>query len=501
MPRKITIKNLRHISNLEFEIPRRGVWLLTGANGTGKTSLLGCLRRIGFSNAFPIHFPASRMSDRLDSYEGASVTYETPGGAVTYTYRTERWVPTPRANSRVLETLGYPDVVYVAANADRIEPRKEDFSPRKVRAAPQELITAANQIFSSAKFDVLKTINVRKGVGNQAFLLELPTGNKQGKHYFSEKNLSLGELCILKLLRMLADCRQGSLILVDELELALHPTAQAELLRYLQQIADDKNLTIVVSTHSSTLIKQAPRDRILLLQADGDGAVSCTSRCFPSFVLGALAYREEAASDVVIYVEDDAARAIVEQLARRFIADQYQINSLVPSVSVVPVGGITNVLRFFTRQRPLLPAITRAFVVLDADAQATLDAARAEDIVRIYRDERRAISFLPFTPEVGLAQYLNASREQALAQLRQHFLFNTLTLRRADIGPVPADNAANLRDDCKRIVDEVCDRLSAQLPNASSDDVRLVLFKLLAEHTYVTNRPGVMQQFGPIIRG
>lgn len=242
----------------------------------------------------------------------------------------------------------------------------------------------------------MKTINVRKGVGNQAFLLELPTGNKQGKHYFSEKNLSLGELCILKLLRMLADCRQGSLILVDELELALHPTAQAELLRYLQQIADDKNLTIVVSTHSSTLIKQAPRDRILLLQADGDGAVSCTARCFPSFVLGALAYREEAASDVVIYVEDDAARAIVEQLARRFIADQYQINSLVPSVSVVPVGGITNVLRFFTRQRPLLPAITRAFVVLDADAQATLDAARAEDIVRIYRDERRAISFLPF---------------------------------------------------------------------------------------------------------
>ncbi|WP_341772459.1 AAA family ATPase, partial [Burkholderia pseudomallei] len=256
----------------------------------------------------------------------------------------------------MLETLGYPDVVYVAANADRIEPRKEDFSPRKVRAAPQELITAANQIFSSAKFDALKTINVRKGVGNQAFLLELPTGNKQGKHYFSEKNLSLGELCILKLLRMLADCRQGSLILVDELELALHPTAQAELLRYLQQIADDKNLTIVVSTHSSTLIKQAPRDRILLLQADGDGAVSCTARCFPSFVLGALAYREEAASDVVIYVEDDAARAIVEQLARRFIADQYQINSLVPSVSVVPVGGITNVLRFFTRQRPLLPA-------------------------------------------------------------------------------------------------------------------------------------------------
>jgi hypothetical protein len=135
MPSKITINNLRHITCLEFSIPKQGVWLLTGSNGTGKTSLLGCLRRIGFKNAFPSHFPASRMSDQLDSCEGASIQYETPGGLVTYTYRTERWVPFPKANSNVLETLRYPSAVYIAANADRIEPNKDDFSPRKVRAA------------------------------------------------------------------------------------------------------------------------------------------------------------------------------------------------------------------------------------------------------------------------------------------------------------------------------------------------------------------------------
>lgn len=501
MAAKIIIKNLRHIASLEFTIPRPGVWLLTGANGTGKTSLLGCLRRLGFPNAFPFHFPASRKSDQLDSYDGASIQYETPGGTVTYTYRTERWVPTPKANSGVLSTVGYPSVLYIAANADRIEPNKDDFSPKRVRAARAEIIAAANQIFCNDKFNALKTINVRKGVGSEAFLLELPNVRKQRKHYFSEKNLSLGELCVVKLLRMMADCPRGSLVLIDELELALHPTAQTELLKYLHQIADEKSLTIIVSTHSATLIKQASRKQILLLQADGEGAVTCTGNCFPSFVLGALAYREESASDVVIYVEDEAARAVVEQFAHRFIADQFPLNSLVPSVNAIAVGGITNVIRFFTRQKPLLPSITRAYVVLDADAEETLDNAQVEDIVRIYRDQRQFISFLPFTPEVGLVTHLTANRVDILASLKRHFSLNTLTLRRADIGQMPEENTPNCRDICKVIVDNVCDNLSAQLANASSNDVRMTLFKLLAEHTYAEKRPQIMQQFGPIIRG
>jgi ABC-type cobalamin/Fe3+-siderophores transport system ATPase subunit len=63
----INIQNLRNLNSLHFEIPDRGVTLLTGSNGSGKTSLLACLRRIGHSNAFPIHFPTSLRSDRLDN--------------------------------------------------------------------------------------------------------------------------------------------------------------------------------------------------------------------------------------------------------------------------------------------------------------------------------------------------------------------------------------------------------------------------------------------------
>ena len=498
---KITIQNLRHITNLEFDIPRPGVWLLTGSNGTGKTSLLGCLRRIGYKNAFPVHFPTSKKSDRLDSNEGASISYSTPGGSVTYTYRTERWVPKPKSHSGVLGSLGYPDVVYIAADADRIEPRREDFAPSRVRTAPVGVIAAANQIFGTKKFELLKVINVRRGVGSEAFLLELPTPTRQPKKYFSEKNLSLGELCIIKLLRTLNECRRGSLILIDEVELALHPMAQAELLTYLQRISDEKSLTVIVSTHSATLIKQSQRKKIMFLQADSPGMISCAISCYSSYVLGALSYQEESASDVLIYVEDDAARIIVEKLAQKFIAESFAADSLAPSVNVIPVGGITNVLRFFVRQRPLLPAITRAYVILDADAEESLENAQAEDIVRIYRAEGRSISFLSFTPEVGLCDFFHRDQAGILTSLKRYYSLNTLTLRGVNMGNPPNPELPGIRDLCKTVVDTVCTQLSNQLPNASSTDVRQKLFKLLAEHTFANDRARVMQQFGPVIRG
>lgn len=498
MPVQITIENLRHIRRLQFTLPGAGVWLLTGANGMGKTSLLACLRRIGYSNAFPTHFPASQKSERLDSFDGSSVRYDVNGAAVTYRYRGERWVPHPKANSKLLEQAGFPSVRYIAADATRIEPNKDDFLLRRIRPAHADIVEAANRIFNSTKFNALKTINLRTGVGSDAFLLEIPvTPGRAGRHYISERNFSLGELCILKLLRLLKDCPNGSLVLIDELELALHPMAQVALLRYLDDVATDKALTIIVSTHSSTLIKQARTNRLLLLQEDAEGGIICQDKCFPSLVLGALAYREENAADVIVYVEDNAAQVLLEQFASRFCQQTYQNFELAPSIQVIPVGGMTNVLRFFVRQRPLLPAITRSYVMLDADAQQTLNAARVEDIVRIRDEERDFISYLPVTPEVGLATFLHNSYQNALASLRVHYRLQ-IALTQRDVGQLPA---AAERDACKAMVNRVCDLIAVQLPNISSTDVKETLLRLLADHIFAVDRPRIMQLMGPVIRG
>lgn len=57
MERKIIISNLKGIGHLEFTFPaKKGVYLLVGANGTGKTTLMTCMHRIGNNLAFAYRF-------------------------------------------------------------------------------------------------------------------------------------------------------------------------------------------------------------------------------------------------------------------------------------------------------------------------------------------------------------------------------------------------------------------------------------------------------------
>ena len=80
-----------------------------------------------------------------------------------------------------------------------------------------------------------------------------------GDTYYSEKNFSLGEILILNTLLLIDDVTAGSMLLIDELEMALHPRVQIRLLKYLENKAIEKNLVIILSTHSSSLIKSAKK--------------------------------------------------------------------------------------------------------------------------------------------------------------------------------------------------------------------------------------------------
>jgi recombinational DNA repair ATPase RecF len=98
--RKVTLKNIRNIRSLEFEIPQPGVWMLASANGAGKTSLLACLLRIGKPNAFQTAFP--RGYGNIDQNTNANIKYSMGEEEVIYSYGGHRWAPTPRT-AKVLQ--------------------------------------------------------------------------------------------------------------------------------------------------------------------------------------------------------------------------------------------------------------------------------------------------------------------------------------------------------------------------------------------------------------
>ena len=502
MPNRIRIEGLKHIQSLVFDIPGSGVHLLAGPNGAGKTTLLACLRRIAHRNAFALHFPSSRQSDRLDNFSTANITYEVGNDSVAYAYAGERWVPRPRANNNLLQRMGYREVLYVGATADRITPRPEDFSLRRVKSPAEAIRVAANEVFQTDKFDGLRIINLSRGSGNAAFLMQTAR-----RTYYSEKNFSLGELCVLKLIRSLQRLTRGSLLLVDELELALHPKVQINLLRYLEDMARQKQLTVIFSTHSVSLIKSVPRSRLLYLEND-NGVVTTIKGCYPTYALGGLALGEERAPDVVIYVEDVCAVDVVEGLLRRFREARFgQDHRLFPSVKVTPVGPFMSVVRFLSHGQAMLPEGTRTRAMLDGDVRdETVENWEREDNherLAEFQAHGDVLNYLPWTPEVGLFHhFISPHREDALRRLRAGFGENRIDIPRSVTQAIPDIQVASgrpLRDGCKNALALLVEHIHGLKPNMSKDAVQTGIFQAFCDHHFEHHRADVMQLMGPIV--
>lgn len=499
MPAIIEICNLRNIERLRFIIPDRGVSLLTAGNGAGKTSLLACLRRIGYPNAFPVHFPSSLKSARLDNHSNGTVTYHINGEEVEYAYRGARWTPRPRRNSSLFDKLGYSEVAYIGATADRITPRPEDFEPHLVRAAPKAIVDGANLIFDTSKFGMLRTINLARGVGNEAFVLAI-AGTPLTYH--SEQHFSLGELCVLKLLRLLKDVNNNSMIIIDELEMALHPRAQVKLLSYLEDQARLKHLTIIFSTHSVTLLKTIHRSQIIYLERSDDGETRPIYCCYPTYAIGNIASDEEALPDVLLYVEDVLARDVLTAFFERFADDKFPDPNQRPSAKIIPIGGFDQVVSFLERNRSVLPPQVKQKAVLDEDVSSeTLAAWRAADnFSRLakFRSQQQDISFLPFTPEVGILNYISSNLAAVEAESRRRFADNQIRIA-PHIAKFQSGLAgAQLRRSAKEAFQDLSSYLQSRTQR-TPEAIQEQLCNIFAGLSWTENKEAFMRLLGPLM--
>ena len=421
---RITIKKLKTLNELVFEVPKAGLFLLCGANGTGKSSLLACLHRIGFPNAFPDAFRTSRVSALLDSFSDTEITYSVGARSVKYIYGGQRWVPNPRKNASVLNDFGFSSVLHIGANAARIEPRPEDFKPNRVKDASNFIRAHAKTILDSEKFGSLKVVNVKRGMTN-AFLLPIQSSvsvipSKQ--LYFSERNFSLGELCVLKLLRSLETCGKGALLLIDEIELALHPTAQVRLLSVLERISDEKKLTVLVATHSVSLINAVERTQLLQLVRNGND-VECVSAPYHGAAIGAVTPTEERHIDCVFAVEDDKAATIARAILASLM-EQTPLHARA-AVQVIPIGPFDAVMKFVRNSSAIVAAKTRVFALIDKDVETeTLASWHANGNfaqLQLSKDIAAKLRYLPWTPEVGIAKRFKVDKQLHLSELRKLF--------------------------------------------------------------------------------
>lgn len=484
MAAKITIRNIKSIKFLEFEVPSHGAFILTGMNGCGKTSLLVTLDRMRNNHAFQLGFPAAGKSQALDRLDEARIEYEINNKHVSYRYNNTRWSATPKSHSNLIKQA-YTDVQFFKADSSRVEPITTDPRALVKKPADPKLVEFLNNVFDTKKFDRLLKINLR-GKNSTAHIIELPT--KDGvRSFYSEKHFSLGELCVLRLAIRLLSVKTSGLYIVDEFEMALHPAAQIRLFREIEKLTKSINCTALVSTHSSSLIKSVKRSAIIYLD-NQSGTVHAKRNVYPTYALQSLALDEESAPDKIILVEDVSAKHCVTAMWHNYIRTN-TVNHTLPEIRVVIIGGYTEVLRFLSRSSSITASNTRCMAALDEDAQEKCVLPAPQNGVRVaptdtnllYQSQANDVVFLPWTPEVGVCDLIASDPARHLIKLGE-FTSCKIQMDKNTLTHHKTLTPKLRRIHCKQVVSELSDKIVSKL-RCTEDRAHEYIFGYLVEAT------------------
>lgn len=500
---KIILRNIKRITEFNFEVPRQGVWVLTGLNGSGKTSLFASIYRIGAQHAFQRFYKTSPLEHRLDSYEAAEIEYQIGEETVKYHYGGQRWRATPRRNANLFSQSPYASIEYIEASGDRIEPFPDEIQPRRLRDPRNEIKDFLSAVLGDPKWNNLKHVNTRRGVGNDAYLIPYQAGGRN--YYFSEKSFSLGELCALKLAIKIIDVPVNSLLLIDEVEMALHPQAQVRLLDKVSQIATAKQLTVLFSTHSATIIKNSERRQIIHLRSDNNGKISPVVGAFPAQVLGDIAFDDELAADFIFYVEDKQAKLLTEQLVGMYMAHCHPDRNYRPLYKVAPVGGFVQVMEMLNNSSAIFANYVKRYALLDEDVKTeSLAAARQQQnqvLLGLFAAVSNKVKFLPCTPEVGVVEMFEnhaAIDAQLLNQLNNMFEGHNINLTALTSAPEYLQlTKVNIRDRAKDRMSNIVNKIIA---NTGIDEihVRRTIYNEYCKFKYAANIGQLQSLLGPI---
>ena len=144
---------------------------------------------------------------------------------------------------------------------------------------------------------------------------------------YSEAFAGSGEFAVVRLVVGVMSSPEGSLILLDEPEVSLHPGAQDRLMTFLARMVKLKKHQIIISTHSPAIVRCLPQDAIKVFVMGKSGKVVMPSqKALPEeafFHLG-----EPMPGKVTVVVEDALAMEIVlraKRMAGEAVSDLFEI--------------------------------------------------------------------------------------------------------------------------------------------------------------------------------
>lgn len=351
----VKISNIKHITSADLEIPlERGVYGIVGNNGCGKSTVLLSLAQL------ISRYHLSILQKEDFNLENSSIEYDYKG-------KVDKWSCIKKDDDFFWQCLGHRDAtkfngLYEGSlfygtrfnDSRRIDSLLDNGDLKLTDiVGSDDYVVEKMSFILHGNYDHYKNLkriknrHITKALG----LKNAPYFNEVNGSLISQYRMSSGECLLLSLLhfvynsivRRSLSTDHKILVLIDEIELALHPIAVSRLLDLLKELTNENdNLVVILTTHSPEVIRKLKPSNLLKIE-NNDGTITLQSHCYPSYLIRDV-YSHDG-FDFLLLTEDVLAKAIVDKILL--------LNKLTSSrlIHIVPVGGWENVL---TLHRELL---------------------------------------------------------------------------------------------------------------------------------------------------
>ena len=370
---KMQMHNIKNIKEAQIELPfDNGIYTIVGTNGCGKSTMMLCLAQL-----------LSNQLDRLtlgDTKNDSYVKFEIEGKCSLWKRNNHlKWRHT---GQKILKYNGlYEGSLFYGTRFEDSTNIEQMITSGQI--TEQEITDADDYVKKQmsfilhgdlAHYPTLKRLK-NKLVAQQLGIKNRPYFINVGSHLVSQYRMSSGECLLVSLLHFLYNSivrrslpsDQKVLVLIDELELALHPVAVLRLMDFLKQLVKEhSNLIVYLSSHSPEVIRTIPPIDLFKVN-NNSGVLTIESNCYPSYLIRDL--YSNVSPDFLLLVEDELAQLVVNKILSTYSLRKSKL------IHCIPVGGWQNVLDLHKElySKKVLGTNTSIVSILDGDIAASLN--------------------------------------------------------------------------------------------------------------------------------
>jgi predicted ATPase len=435
--KKLRFEKFRHIPELEMKL-KSPISVISGTNRSGKSTILMAIacshfdfkKRNSKNGKLERHTWSSLMKFTSHDVQKEDWTYH-------ITYKTGKKVATRRGQrkktTKKWNGIGKKESQYKMRQAifidlDRIVPAR--FYGDKIynmsKNAALQAISAAKviEIEKYLSYVLEENFEIKK----LAEHLDKDVFKYNNSNQYSSYNAASGEEVLTRIIIDLVEAPKGSLVLIDEIEMGLHPKVQRRLVDVLRNICRNENKQFIVTTHSGTILDAVSSKSRIFIEKNPANEYRAIQNISVSAALSKMDAKSFPLID--LYCEDDEAKKIIRK-GIKGVEKSYSLNNFNELINIIVSGSADKTFANFTSHKNTysLKKVKSGFAcILDGDMKTIKDSKgnltyeAQENLHFLYSNECPE----KFLAKAYLSKHPNVNIEYYLENENPHYLFQSI---------------------------------------------------------------------------